>query len=238
MADSTATDELVRQFHRHGLNRVAVLDCFDLDASLRNTLLELSGPFPDLARVVVVGNAGDGFWRHIDADASADPVDTYSRSVTQKIIDSHLSGWNNRLLYPGDAAIPLQKIGAACGWARPSRLGISIDPGVGTWFAFRCVFVTSCPLPADAPASCPDVCSSCDAPCVQQCPVSAPGAIGAFDLDACVSNRLAPASPCAQQCLARLACPVGADYRYSDDAMRYFYRRSLDALRRYAAGRQ
>lgn len=68
----------------------------------------------------------------------------------------------------------------------------------------------------------PHPCDFCrDRPCLPACPVSAVTAAG-FDLSVCRGHLRTPAgrSGCmAVGCLARNACPVGADYRYGDDQL-------------------
>jgi Fe-S-cluster-containing hydrogenase component 2 len=65
-------------------------------------------------------------------------------------------------------------------------------------------------------------------PCVDACPVGAPGVT--FDLQACMGERVREGSACAYQCLARNACPVGTEYRYDQDQMRYHYQKSLQLI--------
>ena len=79
-------------------------------------------------------------------------------------------------------------------------------------------------------------CASCDRrPCVAACPANALTGED-FDLDACLHWRMAPASTCADTCLARLACPVGAEHRYDAAQIRHSYGCSLDMLRHYLKG--
>jgi len=79
-------------------------------------------------------------------------------------------------------------------------------------------------------------CLSCEAkPCLSSCPALALSRDSNPDLTACVSHRVAPASDCASTCLARLACPIAPQYKYSDDQVAYFYGRSLTSAMRWVA---
>ena len=79
------------------------------------------------------------------------------------------------------------------------------------------------PCPACAPRT-----------CIATCPADALQA-GQFDLDACSRYRLQPDSACAHGCLARQACPAGAEHRYDPEQIRHSYSRSLAVIRRYYA---
>ena len=50
-----------------------------------------------------------------------------------------------------------------------------------------------------------------------------------FDWQACVDYRVAE-NTCRDTCLARQACPVGPDHRYSREQMGYHYRISLRTI--------
>ena len=57
-----------------------------------------------------------------------------------------------------------------------------------------------------------------------------------FDLTACANFRLQPVSPCATNCLARRACPLGQQHAYDARQMQHSYGYSLQALQRWRAG--
>ena len=77
-------------------------------------------------------------------------------------------------------------------------------------------------------------CLNCETTaCLSHCPAEALTLGSDPNLDACVSHRLADDSSCASTCLARLACPVGSGFRYSDRQTAYFYNRSLVSVMRW-----
>lgn len=222
-----------------GLRRLAVVPVADLDAELADVILAAARaaglePGERSARVVVVGNDGGRFWNLMSPAerAEPDPIDTYSAAR----VGSELAalGGDSVLLYPGPCNFSLQALGAACGFGMPSYLGMSIDPSFGTWFAFRAVAVTTVELAASVRGVSTDVCADCvSRDCLAACPADAPGPPGRFDLDACIGYRLAGDSPCASDCLARRACPLGVAWQYPAGLMAHVYERSLDSIRRY-----
>ena len=92
------------------------------------------------------------------------------------------------------------------------------------------------PLPLDTQTS-THPCTTCaDTPCVTACPVGAIDVANGFDVDSCSMFRLQPASPCADRCLARLACPIGTEYVYPQDQMRHHYAAGLVSIREFYEG--
>ncbi len=195
-----------------------------LDAAWRSVMGVEDAP----ARVLVVVNRGGAFWRHVNTRAR-EPIDTFSRALVERVLDRYAGRWRHLVVYPGDCPVSLQTVGAAAGLGVPSWLGLSIHPEWGSWFAFRALVLTSCPLPAGSVAPADDVCAGCsERPCVKACPVAAPGT--PFGLSRCADFRLAASSPCRDRCAARYGCPVGASWRYPESLVGYLYRHSLDSL--------
>lgn len=137
------------------------------------------------------------------------------------------------IIYPGEHAVGLQALGKLAGWHRPSPLMIGIDERWGTWFAYRVALLADTDLEPTAPVRGASPCARCaERFCAAACPAGAlDGA--AFALDKCVAWRKRPDSPCRTTCLARLACPVGAEHRYEEAQIRHTYSRSLQAIERY-----
>jgi hypothetical protein len=226
-----------RFLDRQGLDLVAV---FDSGWLIRSIGQGLEGCDPvRWPTLILLGNSGPALWRLLRGRVATEPhaFDRHSTDTAGTLVRDYLGDAPFMLLYPGATPLALQRLGEAAGWGRPSLLGLSIHPRHGTWFAYRAALLVGRRLPASAPPALPlaDPCAICaDQPCRRACPVSAPRTVGSFDLDACVGQRLAPASPCAGRCAARMACPVGSDFRYDDDQIAYHAGRSLDSLRRWA----
>ena len=55
------------------------------------------------------------------------------------------------------------------------------------------------------------------------------GAKAGFDWQGCVNYRVSE-NTCRNTCLARMACPVGPEHRYTEDQMAYHYGVSLRSI--------
>jgi hypothetical protein len=217
-----------------GLNLLAVLAVADLPAALRAPLAGAPGA-PPAPRLVLVGNAGPALWRTVQAAgiASDDPIDDFSRARVDRWLDAlpgcHWRHW----LFPGDAPVGLQALGEVAGWHHPAPFRVGIQPGWGSWFAYRAAVLVDAPLAPTPALTGQSPCAACSArPCVTACPAGALAG-GDFDLEACLDWRLAAGSSCADTCLARLACPVGAQHRYDTAQIRHAYGHSLHMLRHW-----
>jgi epoxyqueuosine reductase len=220
-----------------GLNIYSVTRLTKLPESVQEAILSSAKFSADTdPRVILVGHHGANLWQFVSPSqpSKTNPIDDYSRSLAEQALQKYLSEFENRLLFPDGIDLPLQQLGMACGWGEPSWLGINIYNQFGTWYAFRAVIVTTAPLPTERLPNADSPCVECPRPCKTVCPVSAPSTPGQFDLNACIGFRLQQDSPCANQCLARNACPIATQNRYPRDMTNYFYARSLITLQRWA----
>jgi hypothetical protein len=169
-----------------------------------------------------------------DAGLDIYHFDDYSVAVAGEYADR--LGADHEVVYPADVLLPLGRMAERAGWGRPSPLGLTINDRFGLWLAHRVVFLIDAALPLDTGAS-NHPCATCvDTPCVTACPVGAVSTETSFDVDTCSRFRITPDSPCADRCLARLACPIGTGYRYPDEQMQHHYRAGLDSIRRFYEG--
>lgn len=236
-------DSGLRFLADNGLNLFAALALDSLSASVVAALRQAQVATQNYSHLILLGNGGRHFWQ-VFAERSQngpDPIDAFSIEIAKRFADDFL-GVRIVLLYPSDSAVPLQQLGALAGWHYPSPLGLGIHPQYGLWFAYRVLFLVRLPLgeffelPDSPPGERQSPCASCaDKPCISACPAQAVSARKAFDIAACSDFRLRATSLCSERCLARLACPVGREHRYSTAQTRYHYRRSLQALKRYRA---
>lgn len=170
----------------------------------------------------------------VDAVA-ADPIDAYTVACVRRFFASQAPGVAYRILYPGVPSVGLQALGQLAGWHHAAPFMVGIDPQWGSWFAYRALIVAASDFPLSAPQTHAHPCAACSVPvCRTACPAAALQA--SFDLAACTDFRLQPASPCATNCLARRACPLGRQHAYDESQMQHSYGRSLQALRRWRAG--
>jgi len=172
--------------------------------------------------IVLLGFIGSEGWPAFAGsteaqDGQPNPLDRWSH----RVIDALAADLGGSALYPfaGPPWLPFQR------WARRaetvfvSPLGILIHPEYGLWHSYRggLAFAERLDLPSSPRRSSP--CTSCAAkPCLTTCPVSAFSA-GSYDVPACRSHIATEkgADCLSGGCLARLACPVGAAYRYRPD---------------------
>lgn len=186
--------------------------------------------------LVLVGNAGPGFWRTsgaaIEELARAghhDPLDDWSRAAITPLADELGAG----VIFPFDGPpwAPFPTWASRCATLHRSPLGIAIHPRYGLWHAFRAAFHFPETL-EDAEETAAHPCESCsERPCMSACPVRAFTSQG-YDVEACRRHLETPSRACwSHGCLARVACPVGAEERYEDAQMR-FHMRAFTAAKR------
>jgi hypothetical protein len=157
------------------------------------------------------------------------------RAHRRTLVRRALPGQRCRILFPGEQPIGLQALGKLAGWHQPSPIMVGVDVEWGSWYAYRAVAIADTDFTPSPPLHERSPCPAC-APrtCIATCPADALQA-GQFDLDACSRYRLQPDSACAHGCLARQACPAGAEHRYDPEQIRHSYSRSLAVIRRYYA---
>lgn len=227
---------LVDVLDQGGLNRQHVFDLAALPADLVASL----EPAPHERQLILFGHAGRRLWDCVQAEGihSAHPIDEYSVRTVQRWLSEALPQARSRLVFPGSQRIGLQRLGAIAGWHRAAPFMVGIDSVWGSWFAYRAAIVTDTTLPASTPVDNGYPCADCtDKPCITACPAGALVS-GSFDLSACNAGRVAPDAHCALGCLARSACPVGAQHRYDESQIRHSAAGSLATIRAWAARTQ
>ena len=215
-----------------GLNRQHVFDLAALPDDVIATCSDVTG----YRQLILLAHGGRRLWERVQASGSGDehPVDTYVEDVVRRWCADTLPGRRTRLLYPGAAPVPLQRLGALAGWHHAAPFMVGVDPQWGPWWAYRAALLADsdfCPSRAvDRTAPC----AGCaDKPCIAACPAGAMDE-GRFALATCLAFRRRSDSPCAFTCLAREACPVGAEHRYDAAQLRHSYGQSLTLARAVA----
>lgn len=185
--------------------------------------------------LVLAGNVGDSIWQafaeSLEFRAAQHPLDAWTR----RVLDDVATRVGAVALYPFDGPpfLPFQRWAQRAEPAFASPLGLLIHADYGLWHAYRGALLFADPIdvPAIVPIASP--CASCaDKPCLADCPV------GAFDgrryaVDNCVAHLSTPRSPCMDRgCGARLACPVGPEFRYGAPMQQFLMR----AFRRAQTG--
>ncbi len=205
---------------RHGLR---VRGGFATDSEMDRDIL---APAPWARTLVLVGNAGSELWDRSGAAIAAitgpDPLDRWTR----RTIDPIARSIDGTALYPFDGPPywPFQRWAERAEGVRSSPIGIQIHPEYGLWHAYRAAILLRRAidhLRAEQAHPC-DTCA--DRPCLTHCPVRAFSMDG-YDVERCVDHVVAlqhEAGSCGDiGCLARLACPVGARWRYRPDHARF-----------------
>lgn len=224
--DTTALD-------RAGLNRLAIFDIAALPADIAAQLRRHHDPAGRYRQLLLIGHAGTALWAAVQAAgmATANPIDDFSVRTVGHWLASEQPGAAHAFIYPGDGPVGLQTLGRLAGWHHDSPLGVGIDAQWGTWFAYRAALLTDTDFAPTAPEAGESPCLSCvDRPCTAACPA---GALNDSELrlEKCVRYRKHPASRCQATCLARLACPVGAEHRYCEAQIRHTYSISMRMIK-------
>ena len=185
-----------------------------------------AGPGGAPARaVLLIGNGGAGYWpafarwRAAQPADTKNPLDTWSRLVIAKA--ARATG--GRVVMPNDRPYaPFQQWAMRAEGLRPSPLGLLIHPRYGLWHAFRGALLFDVEIPIQGAAEAIHLCDLCvGKPCLNSCPVSAYSQAG-FAYEACVSHVRGGA--CRSGCLARNACPQGAEWRYPAEVQAFHQR--------------
>jgi hypothetical protein len=190
----------------------------------------------DDVSIALVGNIGSSYWPVFSAspefqDRHPDSLDRWSRRVAEQVADT----FGASAIYPfeGPPYYPFQQWAKRADMLSQSPMGLMIHPQYGLWHSYRFGLLIPHSHATDQPnISVESPCLSCEArPCLHACPVNAFSAKG-YDVDSCAAylKQTADASCHQQGCLARLACPVGGDYRYNS-AQHTFHLRAFIAAR-------
>lgn len=213
----------------HGLNLVGATatDTYDARVPSVHALAALA---PGARTALVVGNGGGAFWDAFRAHRAAqprrfagpDPLDAFTRHAVESVLRPLLAGIPARFLYPfrfPAEPVSFVHLAECAGLGRRSLLGILLHPHYGPWIALRAAVLLPVALVAPRPADGFDPCPSCVArPCIAACPAGAVDARG-WDVPRCAASRRRHDDPCATRCHARVACVVGPEHRYPDDAL-------------------
>jgi hypothetical protein len=192
---------------------------------------ERQGALADVAMIMLLGLAGRRGWAAFSASpealhGGADPLDRWSR----RVVGALATELGARALYPfgGPPHWPFQR------WARRaepmhvSPLGLLIHPRDGLWRGYRGALAFAERLAVAPFRAAASPCETCVArPCLSACPVGAFTGAG-YDAAACAAHLSRPAGRACMVggCLARRACPVGAEHAH-EPAQAAFHMRAF-----------
>lgn len=179
--------------------------------------------------VLLLGQVGGSIWPSFTAwrqcHAGAHPLDAWSKAMILPVATM----LGATAYFPSDEPWqPFQRWAMEANGLRPSPLGILIHPQFGLWHGYRGAlgFAEELAVPDAMEPDASQVRHACDScmskPCLSACPAGAVTAAG-FNLTACRSLLSTPGgAACMEEgCLARNACPVGRNYRYPDEQLRF-----------------
>lgn len=216
---------------KRGLNIHAI---FDLD-SIPTRLYESIQNEVDIKnnkQLIVLGHLGQSLWNSLKKTDinSKNPVDDFTQDVVHDFFRKNHPHSEYQIVYPGDAIIGLQAIGELAGWHYASPFKVGINNKWGSWFAYRAVIIADTTFSITQPLVAHSPCSSCsEKQCIKNCPA---GALDTeeLNLDECIKFRKQKDSICRFSCRARVSCPVGSAFRYSDEQIQYHYAVSMKAI--------
>jgi hypothetical protein len=236
LLDPSTTESLFADLDAQGLNLHAVFALESLPAEVLATLALRGTEQERFRQLILVGHRGRDFWRALQSRGmhGAHPVDQFVTECIAAWMNGPLRGAAWRQVFPGPQTVGLQRLGSLAGWHQASPFWVGVNSAWGSWFAYRAVVLTDTALPTTTRLEAPSPCNSCqDKPCIRACPAGALASAqtGAWQLQTCLDFRKQAHSPCQDRCLARNACPVGPEQRYSDEQIAYHYLHSMRAIR-------
>ncbi len=179
--------------------------------------------------LILIGHVGSSIWQHFtkwrgaQPEVVPNPLDAWSEQVIGAAADQ-LGG---RAVFPSQKPfLPFQQWAMHAEDLKPSPLGILIHPVYGLWHAYRGAIIFDDEILIQEGNEQSHPCDLCiGKPCLSACPVGAFSGQG-YDLAACKTHLGGVAGEACMNggCLARLACPVGAEFRYGEAQMRFHMR--------------
>jgi hypothetical protein len=193
---------------------------------------ERDGDLADIRTLVLAGMAGREGWNAFTAspeagDRADHPLDRWSRRVIGRL--ARELGAKAFFPFGGPPFWPFQQWARRAEPVHPSPIGILIHPHYGLWHSYRGALGLSEALSVPEPAAVQSPCETCSGRwCLKTCPVDAFSGLG-YDVTTCVGHlqNAAGADCVGGGCLARRACPVGAEHAYGGDQANFIMRAFL-----------
>lgn len=185
-----------------------------------------TGGGPSARTAVLIGHVGSSIWPHFSQwlaaqdPVPADPLDCWSKGIIGAAADE----FGGRAVFPSDKPYrPFQQWATQAEGLKLSPLGLLIHPVFGLWHAYRGAILFDDVTLSQQVERLSHPCDACvERPCLSACPVSA-FSEASYDVTGCRSHlATAEGRVCiGRGCLARRACPVGQEYAYVPDQMRF-----------------
>jgi ferredoxin len=205
-------------------------------------------PPPERATHAVLAlQAGGTYWEQLralrrldsDLDRNADPLDTMTERIAARLAGLLGDGFVN-VRFPFRSGLDFVSLGEKLNVGRRSRLSILLHPQYGSWMAFRMLLFVEDRQGIVSPAAAlaPHPCDSCAGYCRDACPARAfegPKDNERLNYKSSFEYRRTHPETCPSACAARLACPVGAEFRYPADFIEAAHRRAFAVGTAYLA---
>lgn len=177
--------------------------------------------------VTLLGNIGGSIWPAFSAwraglgKGADDPLDSWSTEVIRPVADA----LNGHAYFPSEKPWqPFQQWAMRAEGLKASPLGILIHPEYGLWHGYRGAIGFAETIGEATSLFDAHPCDHCrNKPCLTTCPVEAV-TLDTFNLKDCRSHVHSPEGEVGCRmlgCLARDACPVGAEHRYPAEQLRF-----------------
>lgn len=179
--------------------------------------------------VLLIGNVGPKMWSAFSEACSTssfgdNPLDEWTKFVVSPIAVEVARQFSCYAIFPNDRPYwPFQKWAQMVEPVAQSPLGLFIHPKFGLWHAYRAALLFEDILDVAEMRDVVSPCSECRSkPCLTTCPVSA-FRLSGFQPDKCGSFlETVHGTACSTTgCAARNACPVGSDYKYSQEQLQF-----------------
>ena len=176
--------------------------------------------------VLLIGHAGSSIWPQFTnwLAQQIPPPENSLDAWSNTIITAAAAGVGGRAVFPSDRPyLPFQQWATEAEGLRPSPLCILIHPVYGLWHAYRGAILLTDSALNEPLEKLSHPCDTCvEKPCLSACPVEA-FSDGGYDVAACRSHLKTEAGQTCKTggCLARLTCPIGREYTYEPEQMRF-----------------
>ncbi|MCV0429220.1 MAG: hypothetical protein K5905_27535 [Roseibium sp.] len=183
--------------------------------------------------LLLIGSTGPSLWpvftRSTEySDDAPHALDRYTKRVLTDLANTN----GFRVLFPfeGPPYYPFQQWAIKCGGFSQSPMGVLAHRDYGPWSGFRAVFLSPDRQPHFiGPATMQGPCETCqDKPCLSVCPANALSREAGYDVPSCRAHLEATENAeCLSGCLARRACPFGAEHQQEAATARFHMRSFL-----------
>lgn len=222
-------------FDDKGLNIHAIINLKNVPTSILQTLQGSGIDTHNYCQLILLGHLGKKLWQKVSADngVTNNPIDDYTLKSIYKYFENYHTATDYEIVYPGESVIGLQQLGEYSGWHYPSPFKVGINALWGSWFAYRAVVLANTNFKETKNLKTESPCNSCkDTNCISACPAKALENTE-FNFQSCINYRKQPDSLCKNNCLSRIGCPVGSEYRYTDDQISYHYGVSMKTIEEF-----